>query len=1082
MKKKSASQSAFFRLRALIALLVCAAAACSILTVPLLAFFRSEAPPKVSQRTLTFEERVSYQRAIEEVYWRHRIWPKDRPDPKPSLDAVMSQAQLEKKVADYLRNSQALEVYWQRPITSEQLQAEMERMAQHTKQPEVLHELFEALGNDPFVIAECLARPVLAERLVTNSYAYDQRIHGELKQRAEAELQAHSTVAQMKDTSGKYSEVELIRSYSAQDAAGRRAEHGAEFNRQEWDGAVQKLAATFNKPNAASPKSFGVERADMPVRSGNAAAEAYDALPIGKLSSLQEDEGRYYATAVIEKTEDRLKVAIVAWQKEPLESWLATARGPLPTAITTPNASYILPEIQEGAACIDNTWTATAGPPDIRYDHTAVWTGSEMIIWGGGGSGNYPYWSFRNTGARYNPSTDTWTTTGTTHAPTGRVGHTAVWTGSEMIVWGGFDGLFHVTNTGGRYNPSTNSWTATSTISAPAPRELHAAVWTGSEMIVWGGTGADYLNTGGRYNPNTNRWSATSLTNAPAARYFPTAVWTGTEMIIWGGTDDLTVFNTGGKYNPSANSWIATSISNAPDGRESHTAVWSGSEMIVWGGTDVSGSQYFNTGGNYNPGTDSWIATSTTNAPTARSGSKAVWTGSEMIVWGGWGGVSYFNTGGRYNPGANSWTATITTNAPASRAGHTAVWTGSDMIVWGGGGDYGYLNDGGRYDPGANIWTNVNTYDVPDARGSHTAVWTGSEMIVWGGTAYPNWLNTGGRYDPTTDNWTATSGTNGPEGRALHSAVWTGSEMIVWGGQGDGGIAELNTGGRYNPTTNDWIDTTTTNAPTARQLHTAIWTGSEMIVWGGWDGFDDVNTGGRYDPLTDTWIVIDTSDAPIARDSHTAIWTDSEMIVWGGWNFDSQTNLNTGGRYDPATNSWAATETTNAPDGRSNHTAVWTGSEMIVWGGNLNFIVGLNTGGRYDPSTDSWVTTSLTNAPDARYDHTAVWTGNEMIVWGGGYFDPNNYVFVPFNTGGRYDPSTDNWRATNLTGAPDARDTHTAVWTGNEMIVWGGLGLGALNSGGRYCAQFGPPPTPTPTPRATPRPRSTPHVRPTPPQ
>ena len=77
----------------------------------------------------------------------------------------MSQAQIEKKVEDYLRNSQALEDYWQRPITADQLQAEMERMASHTKQPEVLRELFAALGNDPFVIAECLARPVLAERL-----------------------------------------------------------------------------------------------------------------------------------------------------------------------------------------------------------------------------------------------------------------------------------------------------------------------------------------------------------------------------------------------------------------------------------------------------------------------------------------------------------------------------------------------------------------------------------------------------------------------------------------------------------------------------------------------------------------------------------------------------------------------------------------------------------------------------------------------------------------------------------------------------------------------------------------------------
>ena len=41
-------------------------------------------------RAFSFAERVAYQRIIEDVYWRHRIWPKENPDPKPSLDAVMS--------------------------------------------------------------------------------------------------------------------------------------------------------------------------------------------------------------------------------------------------------------------------------------------------------------------------------------------------------------------------------------------------------------------------------------------------------------------------------------------------------------------------------------------------------------------------------------------------------------------------------------------------------------------------------------------------------------------------------------------------------------------------------------------------------------------------------------------------------------------------------------------------------------------------------------------------------------------------------------------------------------------------------
>src|SRR5207247_6470921 len=152
----------------------------SVLTGTLLAFVRSQTPTNVSQRTLTFAERIAHQQAIEDVYWRHRIWPKERPDPKPSLDAVMPQAQLEEKVADYLRKSQALEDHWQRPITAEQLQTEMDRMARNTKQPEVLRELFDALGNDPFVIAECVAKPVLCERLVDDFYAQDQKFHREL--------------------------------------------------------------------------------------------------------------------------------------------------------------------------------------------------------------------------------------------------------------------------------------------------------------------------------------------------------------------------------------------------------------------------------------------------------------------------------------------------------------------------------------------------------------------------------------------------------------------------------------------------------------------------------------------------------------------------------------------------------------------------------------------------------------------------------------------------------------------------------------------------------------------------------------
>src|SRR4030095_10956996 len=276
--------------------------------------------------------------------------------------------------------------------------------------------------------------------------------------------------------------------------------------------------------------------------------------------------------------------------------------------------------------------------------------------------------------------------------------------------------------------------------------------------------------------------------------------------------------------------------------------------------------------------------------------------------------------------------------------------------------------------------------------------------------------------------------------------------MIVWGGQ-DANFVFLNTGGRYNPLTNSWTATSTTNAPPTRTGHTAVWTGSEMIVYGGYY----LTTGGRYNPSTDSWTATSTTNAPAGRVGHTGAWTGNEMIIWGGLGCDGSCNLNTGGRYNPSTDSWKATSTTNAPSARRAHTAVWTDTEMIVWGGFDFDGNELNTGGRYNPSTDSWVATNNTNAPEARAGHNAVWTGGEMIVWGG-----ENENFSDVNTGGRYNPSTGSWTATSVTNAPSARKAYTVVWSGSEMIVWGGCtstGIHfcdtSLNTGGRYCA---PPP------------------------
>ena len=149
-------------------------------------------------------------------------------------------------------------------------------MASHTRHPDVLRELFAVLGNDPLVIAECLARPILAERLI-----------GERK--------------------------------------------GGSSPEAIWglDGKTNRQAINGSWPSAP----------------GNIAREAVD--------PPQNDPGS--------------------------------------VGILKENAAYTLEKISAPLDCDDDTWTPTTSvnAPTARTTRTAVWTGNEMIIWGGA---NFYWW------------------------------------------------------------------------------------------------------------------------------------------------------------------------------------------------------------------------------------------------------------------------------------------------------------------------------------------------------------------------------------------------------------------------------------------------------------------------------------------------------------------------------------------------------------------------------------------------------------------------------------------------------------------------------------------------------------------
>lgn len=310
------------------------------------------------------------------------------------------------------------------------------------------------------------------------------------------------------------------------------------------------------------------------------------------------------------------------------------------------------------------------------------------------------------------------------------------------------------------------------------------------------------------------------------------------------------------------------------------------------------------------------------------------------------------------------------------------------------------------------------------ARMDHAAVWTGAEMVVAGGTKasrlFPLDLWEEGLRYGEAGGWRLTSEAPSAASGAT-SAVWTGTEVLTWGG------TELGAPAAYDPLTDQW------RALPGWPLRDAarppgIWTGSQLVVWGSSMHTDRPKRGGAiYDPATDSWQL--TAPAPIGgREGHVAVWTGEEMLVWGGSDF--RTDHNEGAAYDPSTDTWRKIAPSPLSP-RQEATAVWTGEEMIVWSGN-SFSSTRGDGAAYDPSTDVW--RRLPRAPiPGRHWHTAVWSGTQMIVWGGHSYRTDE----PMGDGAAYDPRGERWEL--LPPAPiTPRCQHSAVWSGSQMVIYGG--------------------------------------------
>lgn len=305
-----------------------------------------------------------------------------------------------------------------------------------------------------------------------------------------------------------------------------------------------------------------------------------------------------------------------------------------------------------------------------------------------------------------------------------------------------------------------------------------------------------------------------------------------------------------------------------------------------------------------------------------------------------------------------------------------------------------------------------------EGRGLHVAVWTGDQMLVWGGQKYiysapcgtAN-LGDGAMYDPRDQRWVAFDAPadfyTGP--CPSQYGFWTGTRLLVhsYSPMAGGSVFTAS----FDPASRNWRETKQPVDPgtdTQRWSPAVVWTGSELVLWGGMTHGAAYSDGLTYNPVTNSWAR--TLPAPIeARHDAAGAWTGKEVIVVGGVPRESDEGFSDGAAYDPTARTWRPIA--DAPFAGA-HTATWTGSEVIAWGGR-----GIAA---YDPRTDRW--RALTSFSDDLLQYRSfVWTGRQLQFW----------------PGAALDPADDTWRA--LPPFPVERGGVSAVWTGEETLLWGGV-------------------------------------------
>ncbi len=333
-------------------------------------------------------------------------------------------------------------------------------------------------------------------------------------------------------------------------------------------------------------------------------------------------------------------------------------------------------------------------------------------------------------------------------------------------------------------------------------------------------------------------------------------------------------------------------------------------------------------------------------------------------------------------------------------------------------------------------WVGVATKNAPPVGEHFKSVWMGCRagaMILGGSVkasaaAIPTAANAAHLFSPATNTWKVAAAYPDDLAPVDTCAVSLGaSGAFVFGGKAAaGGNAHSAIGYRYNPTDDEWFLLSEEGRPSARVQHTCVYipTLHKVMVWGGREsgGSAGVATGALYDIATDRWIATPTIAAPTGRYHHIAIWTGSEVIIFGG-----QTNVGTaavtGWRYDPSSNEWRGNIASNAHAILTGHigSEFYRGSMFILTTGLYNF--------EYELATDEWSSSASDYIP---LSGAVAAAGSRMFHFGGQNLGTANHKLIKYDYAANEVSEVDGGRP------PTQRQFATMVWTGSRLLVWGG--------------------------------------------